>query len=445
MGYAVTDPANGEVVQTYPTTTDAEIEAVLAAASAASKGWARSTTVAERAALVGRVADLFDERKDELGALISREMGKPLADAVGEAEFAGAIFRYYADNAEALLADKPVELSDGEGTALVRHAPLGVLVGVMPWNFPYYQVARFAGPNLCVGNPIILKHASQCPESSAAIQKIHEDAGFPAGAFTNTYASTAQVSAMIADPRTVGVSLTGSEGAGIAVARVAAENLKKVVLELGGADPFIVLSTDDLDATVADAVAARMDNTGQSCNGAKRFIVMEDLYDEFLAKFTAGLKAASEGIAPLSSVGAADFLQGQVDAAVAGGATYESAGERNGAFFPAGVLTNVTGAARHEELFGPVAMAFKVSSEDEAVAIANDTPFGLGSYLYTTDREQADRVANQIEAGMVYVNCVLADAAELPFGGIKRSGFGRELGYLGIEEFVNKKLIRSVF
>ncbi|MDR3069255.1 MAG: aldehyde dehydrogenase family protein [Cellulomonas sp.] len=445
MGYAVTDPATGEVVQTYPTTTDAEIEAALAAASTASKDWARNTTVAERAALVGRVADLFDERKDELGALISREMGKPLEDAVGEAEFAGAIFRYYADNAEALLADQPIELSDGEGTALVRHAPLGVLVGVMPWNFPYYQVARFAGPALCVGNPVIIKHASQCPQSSAAIQKIHEDAGFPAGAFTNVYASTAQVSAMIADPRTVGVSLTGSEGAGIAVAEVAAKNLKKVVLELGGADPFIVLSTDDLDATVADAVAARMDNTGQSCNGAKRFVVIADLYDAFVEKFTAGLKAAAEGIAPLSSVGAADFLGGQVDAAVAAGARFESSGERTGAFFPAGVLTDVTGPARHEELFGPVAMVFKVSSEDEAVAVANDTPFGLGSYLYTTDREQADRVANQIEAGMVYINCVLADAAELPFGGIKRSGFGRELGYLGIEEFVNKKLIRSVF
>ena len=443
--YAVTDPATGEVVQNYPTTTDAEIEAALAAASAASKGWARTTTVAERAALVRRVADLFDERKEELGAIISREMGKPLADAVGEAEFAGAIFGYYADNAERLLADKPVELSGGEGSALVRHAPLGVLVGVMPWNFPYYQVARFAGPNLCVGNPVILKHASQCPESSAAIAKIHEDAGFPVGAFTNTYASTDQVSAMIADPRTVGVSLTGSEGAGIAVAEVAARNLKKVVLELGGADPFIVLSTDDLDKTVADAVAARMDNTGQSCNGAKRFVVIEDLYEPFVEKFAAGLKAAAEGIAPLSSVGAADFLQGQVDAAVAAGARFESAGERNGAFFPAGVLTDVTGPSRHEELFGPVAMVFKASSEGEAVAIANDTPFGLGSYLYTTDREQADRVANQIEAGMVYVNCVLADAPELPFGGIKRSGFGRELGYLGIEEFVNKKLIRSVF
>ncbi|MCL2850167.1 MAG: aldehyde dehydrogenase family protein [Micrococcales bacterium] len=445
--YAVTDPATGEVVNSYPTATDEEVEAALAAASAASTGWARTTSVAERAALVRRVADLFDERKEELGALISREMGKPLADAVGEAEFAGAIFGYYADNAEALLADKPVELSDGEGSALIRHAPLGVLVGVMPWNFPYYQVARFAGPNLCVGNPVILKHASQCPESSAAIGKIHQDAGFPVGAYTNLYASTAQVSAMIADPRTVGVSLTGSEGAGIAVAEVAAKNLKKVVLELGGADPFIVLSTADLDATVADAVAARMDNTGQSCNGAKRFVIAADLYDEFVEKFTAGLKAAAEGIAPLSSVGAAEFLGEQVDRAVAEGARFESAGKRAGAFFPAGVLSNITAdnSIILEELFGPVAMVFKAASEDEAVAIANNTPFGLGSYLYTTDREQADRVANRIEAGMVYVNCVLADAPELPFGGIKRSGFGRELGYLGIEEFVNKKLIRSVF
>ncbi|MCL2422357.1 MAG: aldehyde dehydrogenase family protein [Micrococcales bacterium] len=442
--YAVTDPATGEVVATYPTATDEQVEAALAAASAAARGWARTTTVAQRAALVGRVADLFDERKDELGAIISREMGKPLDDAVGEAEFAGAIIRYYADNAETLLADRPVELSDGEGTAVIRHAPLGVLVGVMPWNFPYYQVARFAGPNLCVGNPVILKHASQCPQSSAAIAQIHIDAGFPEGAFTNVYASTAQVAAMIADPRTAGVSLTGSEAAGIAVAEVAARNLKKVVLELGGADPFIVLSTDDLDATVADAVAARMDNTGQSCNGAKRFVVADDLYDAFCEKFTAGMKAAGEGIAPLSSVGAAEFLAEQVDRAVAQGATYASSGVRNGAFFPAGVLTDIAADNDivHEELFGPVAMVFKASSEAEAVAIANDTPFGLGSYLYTTDPEQADRVANQIDAGMVYVNCVLADAPELPFGGIKRSGFGRELGYLGIEEFVNKKLIR---
>ncbi|MCL2668689.1 MAG: aldehyde dehydrogenase family protein, partial [Micrococcales bacterium] len=291
---------------------------------------------------------------------------------------------------------------------------------------------------------VILKHASQCPESSAAIGQIHTDAGFGAGAFTNVYASTDQVAAMIADPRVVGVSLTGSEAAGVAVAEVAARNLKKVVLELGGSDPFIVLSTDDLDATVADAVAARMDNTGQSCNGAKRFVVAADLYDAFVEKFTAEMKAAAEGITPLSSVSAAQFLGNQVDTAVAQGARFESAGKREGAFFPAGVLTDVTvdNEVYHQELFGPVAMVLKASSEDEAVAIANDTPFGLGSYLYTTDREQADRVADKIDAGMVYVNCVLADAVELPFGGIKRSGFGRELGHLGIEEFVNKKLIR---
>jgi succinate-semialdehyde dehydrogenase/glutarate-semialdehyde dehydrogenase len=444
--YAVTDPATGQVVQEFPTATDADIESALASATTASKGWARSTTVAERAALVRRVAELHDERKDELAAIIVREMGKPLADAVGEVEFSAAIYSYYADNAEKMLADEPVELLDGGGSAVIRRSPYGVLLGIMPWNFPYYQVARFAGPNLCIGNTIILKHAPQCPESAAAIQQIYDDAGFPKGAYVNVYATNDQVATIIADPRTAGISLTGSERAGAAVAELAGRHLKKVVLELGGSDPFILLSTDDLDATVEAAVSARLDNTGQSCNAAKRFVVAEDLYEPFVEKFTAAVKAGAEGISPLSSVAAADRLQQQVDAAVEQGAHLESAGKRDGAFFPTGVLTNVTpdNDVYHQELFGPVAMVFKASSEDEALRIANDIPFGLGSYVFTTDAEQAERVADKIEAGMVFVNGVLADGVELPFGGIKRSGFGRELGRYGIDEFVNKKLIRTI-
>jgi succinate-semialdehyde dehydrogenase/glutarate-semialdehyde dehydrogenase len=444
--YAVTNPATGEVVNEYPTATDAEIEAAVASAAAASKGWARETTVAERAALVRRVAELHSERKDKLAEIIVREMGKPIGDAVGEVEFSAAIYGYYADNAEKVLADEPVALLDGEGDAVIRRSPFGVLLGIMPWNFPYYQVARFAGPNLCIGNPILLKHAPQCPESAAAIQQIFDDAGSPSGAYVNIYATNDQAAAIIADPRVDGVSLTGSQRAGAAVAEIAGRNLKKVVLELGGSDPFILLSTNDVDAVVERGVAARMDNTGQACNGAKRFIVADGLYDEFVEKFTAAVLAYADGIAPLSSVAAAERLQEQVDRAVAQGASLVSSGERRGAFFPTGVLTGVTpdNDAYREELFGPVAMVFKASSEEEALTIANDTPFGLGSYLFTTDPEQAARVADGIDAGMVFVNGVLLDGAELPFGGVKRSGFGRELGRYGMDEFVNKKLIRSV-
>jgi succinate-semialdehyde dehydrogenase/glutarate-semialdehyde dehydrogenase len=320
-----------------------------------------------------------------------------------------------------------------------------VLLGIMPWNFPYYQVARFAGPNLCSGNTIILKHAPQCPESAAAIQKIFDDAGFPEGAYVNVYADYDQVERIIADPRVQGVSLTGSERAGAAVAEIAGRNLKKVVLELGGSDPFIVLSSDDMDATVEAAVAARNGNTGQACNAGKRFIVLDSVYDEFVEAFTAAMQEQGPS-SPLVSVEAAENLEKQVGAAVQGGASLHGGGDRDGGFFPAGVLTGVSKDSEvfHQELFGPVAMVFKVGSEEEAVELANDTPFGLGSYVFTTDPEQAKRVADQIDAGMVFVNGVDADGAELPFGGVKRSGFGRELGRYGIEEFVNKKLIRTI-
>ena len=442
--YAVVDPSSGEEVQSYATHTDEQVTAAVARAHEAFTQWSRGSTVAERAALVRRVADLHTERREELAATINREMGKPLEDALGEVDFSASIYEYYADNAADFLADEQVSLLEGEGSAVIRRRPLGVLLGIMPWNFPAYQVARFAGPNLAAGNTIVLKHAPQCPQSAAALETIFRDAGFPEGAYVNVYATNEQVEKIIADPRVQGVSLTGSERAGSAVAEIAGRHLKKVVLELGGSDPFILLSTDDVDAAVEAAVAARLDNTGQSCNAGKRVIVHESLYDDFVPKFTARLLATAP--APLSSEAAAQRLEQQVADAVAEGATLATASERRGAWYPPGVLTGITPGddTSHQELFGPVAMVFKVRDEGEAVAVANDTPYGLGSYVFTTDPEQADRVADGIEAGMVFVNGVGADGAELPFGGIKRSGFGRELGRFGIEEFVNKKLVRTI-
>lgn len=452
MSYAVTNPATGETVKTFDTISDADLQAAIAAADDAFRTWSRSTSVQDRAALVRRVGELHVERRQQLADIIVLEMGKPVEQALAEVDFAGAIYEYYADHAEEFLKDEPIQLLDGEGSAVVRRSPLGVLLGIMPWNFPYYQVARFAGPNLVIGNTILLKHAEQCPESAAAIQQIFLDAGFPEGAYVNIYADHQQIETVIADPRVQGVSLTGSERAGAKVAEIAGRNLKKVVLELGGSDPFILLSTDDLDAAVQNAVDARLDNSGQSCNAAKRFVVIDELYDSFLSKFTEKLAeveasdptSADSALGPLSSLKAAENLDEQVKRAVENGATLVRGGGRNGAFFETTVLTDVTpeNPASKEEFFGPVAQVFRAKDEDDAVRIANDTPFGLGSYLYTTDKEQAQRVADKIEAGMVFVNVVLADGAELPFGGVKRSGSGRELGRFGADEFVNKKLIR---
>ncbi len=444
--YAVVNPATGAVEKEYPTATDADIEQALAAADKAYREWSKTSTVAERAALIRKVAQLHTERREALADIINREMGKPVDQSLGEVDFSAAIYEYYADHAEKFLADEPIDLLDGEGSAVIRRGPVGVLLGIMPWNYPYYQVARFAGPNLTLGNTIVLKHAPQCPESAAAIQQIFDDAGFPKGAYVNVYATNDQIADAIADPRVQGVSLTGSERAGAAVAEIAGRNLKKVVLELGGSDPFILLSTGDMDATIDAALAGRFENTGQACNAAKRFIVAADLYDDFVDRFTKKVLETADGLAPLSSAAAAERLAEQVGRAVADGANLVSAGERKGAHFPPGVLTGVSPASPsyREELFGPVAMVFKVGSEDEAVQIANDVPFGLGSYVFTTDAEQAQRVADKIDAGMVFINGVGAEGVELPFGGIKRSGFGRELGRFGIDEFVNKKLIRTV-
>jgi succinate-semialdehyde dehydrogenase/glutarate-semialdehyde dehydrogenase len=448
--YAVVNPATGETLATYPTIADDALEGVIARADAAFRTW-RDVPVAERAARIGKVAELHRERRDELATIIVREMGKPLSAALAEVDFAADITEYYADNADKITADQPIDIL-GEGTAVIRRSALGVLLGIMPWNFPYYQVARFAAPNVVVGNTILLKHAPQCPESAAAIEKMYADAGLGDGVYTNVYATNEQAATIIADRRVQGVSVTGSERAGSAVASLAGQHLKKVALELGGSDPFIVLSTDDLDATVAAAVEARMDNNGQSCNAPKRFIVQEGLYQEFLDKFTAAMTESKMGdpfaedtvLGPLSSVAAAERLQEQVDRAVAQGARLVAGGTRDGAFYEPTVLTDVTPEmdVYREELFGPAGVVYKVADEDEAVKIANDTSFGLGSYVYTTDAEQAERIANKIDAGMVYVNIVLADSPELPFGGVKRSGTSREMGLLAADEFVNKKLIR---
>ena len=450
--YAVTNPATGATVKTYPTITDAELQEAIALAYKTYQEWARTTSVKDRAALVRRVGELHSERREELAAIAVSEMGKPMEQALGEVDFCVDIYGYYADNGVELMKDEPIKLLAGEGTAIIRRSPFGVLLGIMPWNFPTYQVARFAGPNLIIGNTVLLKHAPQCPATAEALQKIYLDAGFPAGAYTNIYATNDQIATVIADPRVQGVSLTGSERAGAAVAEIAGRNLKKVVLELGGSDPFILLSTSDLDATVEAAVSARLDNTGQSCNAAKRFIVIDDLYEPFMEKFTAAMSEVTPGdptaddtvIGPLSSTVAADRLQDQLDRAIKDGAKVVVGGERSGTFFPPTVLAEIPegAAARYEEFFGPVAAVYRVRSEDEAVTVANDTPFGLGSYVFTTDADQADRIANKIDAGMVYVNLVGADGAELPFGGVKRSGSGRELGRYGADEFVNKKLIR---
>ena len=449
--YAVTNPATGERVSEYPTIADDALMTALDQADTAHRQWSRSSTVAERAAIVRRMGELHTERRDALAAIIVREMGKPTAQALGEIDFCAAIYEYYADNAETLLADEPITLSGGDGSAFVRRSSVGVLLGIMPWNFPYYQVARFAGPNLVVGNTILLKHAPQCPESAAAMQQMFDDAGAPAGAYTNIYASNDQVATLIADRRLQGVSVTGSERAGAAVAEIAGRNLKKVVLELGGSDPFVLLSTDDLDAVVGAAVAARIDNAGQACNAAKRFVVAADLYDSFVDKMAGALTAIAPSdpslpdaeMGPLSSAAAADRLMQQISRAVAGGAKLVG-GARDGNFVAPGLLTGVTPSneAYGEELFGPIAMVYKASSEAEAIELANDTAYGLGSYVFTTDTEQALRVADQIDAGMVFINVVGADAPELPFGGVKRSGFGRELGRYATEEFINRKMIR---
>ncbi|GAB3262110.1 NAD-dependent succinate-semialdehyde dehydrogenase [Arthrobacter pigmenti] len=452
--YAVTNPATGEVLQTYPTATDDQIQQAIASADSAFEKWRRSP-LQERVDLLNRVADIYAERRDELASIITREMGKPAKQAQGEIDIVISIYRYYADNGPSYLQDEELNVVSG-GTAVVVKEGLGPLLGIMPWNFPYYQVARFAGPNLMNGNTIILKHAPQCPESALAMEQIFIDAGAPEGAYVNIFASNEQAADIIADPRVQGVSLTGSERAGAAVAEVAGRNLKKVVLELGGSDPFLVLDSADTKKAAKLAMIGRFGNTGQACNAAKRIIVDEKVYDEFAEQFTTAVSGISVGdpaddstfVGPLSSVAARDGLAAQVQDAVDKGATVLAGGEpieRDGAWYQPTILTGVTKEMRAytEELFGPVAVLYKVSGPEEAVEMANNTAYGLSASVQTADPEQAKEIASRLETGMVFINEPAGTAAELPFGGVKRSGIGRELGKYGMDEFVNKKMVKT--
>jgi succinate-semialdehyde dehydrogenase/glutarate-semialdehyde dehydrogenase len=441
--YAVTNPASNTVEETFASCTDKEVSDALDAAAQSYATWGRRTSKVERADLLANVADIYMERQEELATIINHEMGKSMEESLGEVEFASAIYQYYAANGVEFLADEHIK-RESEGSAMLRKMPIGVLMGVMPWNYPYYQVARFAAPNLMLGNTILLKHASMCPKSAKIMGEIFLEAGFPEGAYTNVFASFEQVNTIIADPRVRGVSLTGSERAGVKIAQEAGANLKKVVCELGGNDPFIVLSADSLDDVVDAAVVGRFENVGQVCNGAKRFIVIDSLYAEFLARFKDA--ASKVTLAPMCSVDAAEHLSAQVHKALQEGATLElGSADNDGAYFKPTILTDIPQGAsvRYEEFFGPVAQFYKVSSEQEAIELANDTPYGLGSYIFSSDRQQALRVADALEAGMTYINEAGADSAELPFGGVKNSGFGREMGSLGIGEFVNMKLVTS--
>ncbi|SMY12066.1 NAD-dependent succinate-semialdehyde dehydrogenase [Brevibacterium jeotgali] len=452
--FTTTGPANGEMLKEFPAAADHEIADAIAASHAAFQTW-RTTPVEKRTEPIRRAADLMEERIDELSRLLTLEMGKLTAEARAEVELCAKILRYYADEGPGHLADER-RTPDSGGTGVVKKEPKGPLIGVMPWNFPYYQVVRLAAPNLIAGNTILLKHAPNCPQSAVAFAALMSDAGLPDDCYINLFADTDQIQTIIADERVAGASLTGSEAAGSAVAAGAGENLTKVILELGGSDPFIVLDSDDLDETVSTAVAGRMANAGQSCIASKRLIVVEDHYEEFVEKFTTAMAGFTPGdpadpdttLAPLSSEQAAADLMEQVHDAVEQGATVQIGGgrvDRPGAYVQPTVLTGVIPSMRaySEELFGPVAVIYRVADEEEAIHLANDSSFGLGGSVMSADPARARRVADRIDSAMVWINAATWTEPDLPFGGTKRSGIGRELGAEGILEFVNKKLIRE--
>ena len=453
MAYQSINPYNAEVLQSYKDISAAELEEKLTAASDCfSAVWAK-TTYAERAKVLGRAAAILRARPEEFAKLITLEMGKLLAQSLGEVALSAAILDYYAQNAEAFLA--PEKLTTAKGEAAVESSPVGVLFGVEPWNYPYYQIARFAAPNLMAGNVVMVKHASSVPQCALAFEKLMQEAGAPEGAYTNLFLSKEQVAQVIDDKRIRGVALTGSEAAGAVVAARAGQNLKKTTMELGGSDAFIVLEDADLDRAVKCAIVGRMGNSGQACTASKRFIVVEALADQFLDKFQAAMQSFKPGdpldkqttLAPLSSSGALEKLLEQVEKAVAQGAKVVIGGQRiehAGAFMQPTILTDISpkNPAYSEEFFGPVALFFRVADEDAAVALANDSPFGLGGSVFTQDIERGKRVASRMDTGMVFINAPASSSPELPFGGVKNSGYGRELSSAGIQEFVNKKLIK---
>jgi aldehyde dehydrogenase len=454
MAYQTTNPYTGETLKTFPDATDAQVAQALERGHAAFQQW-RLQPVRERVTFLQKAADLLRARHTEYAKLLTTEMGKLLAEAEAEVELSAAILEYYVKHAEAELAPQPLPCEDPVvSEAQLVHEPLGIILAIEPWNFPYYQIARIMAPQLAAGNVILLKHASNVPQSAAAFEKLMQETGLPAGCFQNLYATRGQIETIINDPRVQGVALTGSEGAGALVAAQAGRALKKSTMELGGADAFIVLDDADLDKAVKWAVFGRHWNGGQVCCSSKRIIVHESIHDEFVRRYTEGvaqLKAgdpmeASTTLAPLSSQQAADDVRRWIDEAVAHGATATVIGAevpRQGAFVRPVLLTGVKpgNPIYHHEFFGPVSMIFKVKDEDEAIRLANDSPFGLGGSVFTQDIERGKRVAAQISTGMVYINHPTAVKADLPFGGIRRSGYGRELIGLGLKEFVNHKLV----
>ncbi|APZ92274.1 NAD-dependent succinate-semialdehyde dehydrogenase [Fuerstiella marisgermanici] len=453
MSITSINPATGETLKTYEPLTKEQTMDKVAAAQKAFADW-QETTFDHRKSILLTFAKALRERTDECAKLITVEMGKRIAEARKEILFCAEITEFYANGAEEFLANQPMDTDDAE--AYIQYAPIGVLMGVMPWNFPFYQVVRYAMPNIMAGNTVLVKHAGNVPQCAEKIQNLFDESGLPEGVFTNLLIPTEFVETIIEDDRIQGVSLTGSERAGAAVAAAAGKNLKRSVLELGGNDPFIVLEDADLDAVVEMAVKGRMVNTGQSCVAAKRFIVVESLADDFLSAFKSKLADMKLGdpidedteVGPLSTESAADNLDKQVQSAINAGATVVLGGDRpdcKGAFFNPTILTDVTPdmPTYDQELFGPVATVYVVKDEAAAIKLANDSSYGLGGSVYTKDIERGRKVAEQIDTGMMFINQPTQSQADLPFGGTKNSGYGRELSHLGILEFVNKKLIHT--
>jgi succinate-semialdehyde dehydrogenase/glutarate-semialdehyde dehydrogenase len=452
MTYQSINPYDGKVLMTFAELSDQQLDTALETAAHCFDTW-RDTSFAERAAIVSKAAAIMRERSDELARLVTLEMGKLIEEARGEVALSADIIDYYAKNAEVFLA--PQHLKPDTGEARVESSPFGILFGVQPWNFPYYQLARFAAPNLMAGNVVMVKHAGCVPQCAIAFEKLWIEAGAPVGAYTNLLISHDQVNRVIDDPRIKGVALTGSVQAGKSVAARAGQNLKKSTMELGGSDAFIVLEDADLDMTVTWAVWAKMNNTGQCCVAAKRFIVVEALADQFLAKFKTTLADLKPGdpldkattLGPLSTESALILLLEQIKTAVTNGATLIMGGsriDRPGSFMQPTILGNIKpdNPAYKEEFFGPVALFFAVKDEDAAVKLANDSDFGLGGSVFTRDIARGKRVASRVDTGMMFINQPTWTTPDLPFGGIKNSGYGRELSSAGIQEFVNKKLVR---
>jgi len=452
MTITTRNPATGETLATYDTLDEAAIEKALACAEKAFGQW-RTTSYDERTTLLDAIADRFHANRERLARQTSLEMGKTYRSALAEADKCVSAFRYYAQEGAAFLEDTPIDLGDGK-RAVARWMPHGPVLAVMPWNFPLWQVVRFLAPTIMAGNVALLKHASISMGTAKLMEEVVRKAGAPEGLFQALVIGSQPVEAIIGDDRVVAVTLTGSEGAGQAVAQAAGKALKKVVLELGGSDPFIVMPSADLDAAVETAVKARIQNTGQSCICGKRMIVHRDIYADFRDRFCEAMQAVTWGdpfdektdMGPLSSFDQRDTVLGQLDKLKAKGAKLlfggEAVGDR-GAFMTAGVLVDVPVDDRiaHEELFGPVAMLFEASDAEDALRIANSVPFGLGSAVFTNDADEQALFADRIETGMVAINQMLASAPEAPFGGIKRSGHGRELGPWGLHEFMNLKTI----